>query len=100
MSGHHHKLNQLDGGHILFPPQVLLVGGSQCGESIVGVHDDMDDAVQEGVESSQTTWGKFDSKPPGEGHDGVMVDMQESYLAVLFPQDKENLYKKEKKVRH
>lgn len=46
---------QLDGGHILFPPQVLLIGGSHGGESIVSVHYDMDDAVQQGMEGSQTT---------------------------------------------
>ncbi len=46
---------QLDGGHILLPPQVLLVGRSHGGESIVGVHYDMDGAVQQGMEGSQAT---------------------------------------------
>lgn len=31
------------------------------------------------------------SKPPGEGHDRVVVDMEEGHLAVLLPQHKENL---------
>lgn len=37
------------------------------------------------------TCRKADTEPPGEWHDGVMVDMKESHLAVLFPQHKENL---------
>lgn len=37
------------------------------------------------------TWCKPNSKPPGEGHDWVVVDMKKCHLAVLLPQHKEDL---------
>lgn len=55
VDSHHHKLNQLDGGHVFLPPQVLLIGRPHSTHSIVGVHEDVDTAVQHGMEGSHTT---------------------------------------------
>lgn len=52
---------QLNGCEVFLPPQVLLVVGAHGSETIVGVHDDVDDAVQQGVEGPQTTWS-FEKK--------------------------------------
>jgi hypothetical protein len=49
---------QLDGGHVFLPPQVLLIGRPHSTHSIVGVHEDVDKAVQHGMEGSHTTWFK------------------------------------------
>lgn len=47
-----------------------------------------------GTQTNQnSTCSKLDSKPPCEGHDRVMVHMEEGDLAVLFSQHKENLLK-------
>lgn len=37
------------------------------------------------------TCSEADTKPPGKGHYGVMVDMEERNLAVLLPQNKKDL---------
>ena len=39
------------------------------------------------------TSGKAYAKPPREGHDGVVVDVEEGDLAVPLPQHKEHLTK-------
>lgn len=39
----------------------------------------------------QPTWSIGNSPPPGPGHEGVVEDMKEGYLAVLLPQHKEDL---------
>lgn len=38
-----------------------------------------------------STWCKSNSKPPGERHYWVMVDMKKCHLATFLPQHKENL---------
>ena len=46
------------------------------------------------MEGSLATGGKLDPKPPGEWHDGMMIDMKERHLLVLFTQNKEDLVKR------
>lgn len=50
VEGHHHKLNQLDGGHVLLPPEELLEAWSSRRQAVVRVHDDVDDAIHHGME--------------------------------------------------
>lgn len=90
VAGYHNKLDQLNGREVFLPPQVLLVVGAHCRQAIVRVHDNVDDTVEQGVECTQTTWSKSNTKPPGERHDGVMVHMKKCNLTVLLPQDKED----------
>lgn len=45
-------------------------------------------------EEEGSTWSKANTKPPGEGHDRVVVDVKKRHLAVLLSQHKENLKKK------
>lgn len=47
---------QLNSGEVLLPPEVLLVGGAQGRQAVVGVHDDMDHTVQQGMECPLATW--------------------------------------------
>lgn len=46
---------QLNSGEVLLPPEVLLVGGAQGRQAVVGVHDDMDHTVQQGMECPLAT---------------------------------------------
>lgn len=46
--------NQLDSGHVLLPPKVLLKVRSGCSEAVVGVHDDVDRRVHHGVEGTHS----------------------------------------------
>lgn len=50
--------HQLDGGHVLLPPQKLLEAWPCCRKAIVEVHDDMDSGVHHGVERTHSTCGK------------------------------------------
>lgn len=90
VAGYHDKLDQLDCSEVFLPPQVLLVAGTEGSQAIVRVHEDVDNTVQQSMKGSLATWSKTDSKPPGEGHDGVMIDMKKCHLAVLLPQNKED----------
>lgn len=69
VGGDHHELDQLNGGEVLLPPQVFLVFWAHSTQSVVRVHNDVNNTVEESMECSQTTWSKADSKPPSEGHD-------------------------------
>lgn len=69
VGGHHNKLDQLNGGQVFLPPQVLLVVGAQSSQAVVRVHDHMDDTVKQGMKGPHPTCRKPNSKPPGEGHD-------------------------------
>lgn len=42
-------------------------------------------------EEGINTCSKFDSKPPGERHNGVVIDMEKRDLAVLFSEYKKDL---------
>lgn len=44
-----------------------------------------------GTHSPPATCSKFDSKPPGPWHDGMMEDVQESHLAIFLTQNKKDL---------
>lgn len=41
------------------------------------------------------TSSKFHTKPPGERHNGMMINMEEGELVVLFTQNKEKLWNKD-----
>ncbi len=51
-----HELDHLDRGHVLFPPDVLLVFRSQGGQEVVGVHQDVDERVLEQQEFLRGGW--------------------------------------------
>ena len=45
------ELDHLEGGHVLLPPDVLLVLRSHRGQHVVGVHEDVDESVEQAEES-------------------------------------------------
>lgn len=50
------KLHHLQGGQIFLPPQVLLDVGSQRGQQVVGVHDDMHKGIEQTEERTMATF--------------------------------------------
>lgn len=75
---HHyqHKLDHLQDGEILLPPQIFLYFGSHGRQHIIGVHDDVHKGVEEAKERRMTAGCKFNAPPYGHGHNAMMDDMQ------------------------
>lgn len=48
--------NNLHGGHISLPPGELLIGRSHGRQSVVNVHEEVDEGVQPCVKRSEPTW--------------------------------------------
>lgn len=73
--GHGQKeLNQLPLGDVSLPPEVWPQGRDR-GESVVGIHQDVDEAVQGGTKVRVTTWHPVHNKPPDVEHTGMVVDV-------------------------
>lgn len=83
---HHHQdeLDHLDGGDVFLPPDVLLVLGSEGREQIVGVHDDVDEGVEEAEEGGVAAGGEFDAEPNRHGHHTVVDYVEGGDVVVLF----------------
>lgn len=47
------------------------------------------------LKAKDHTCSKLDSEPPGEGHDGVVVDVEERHLTILLAEHKEHLQEEE-----
>jgi len=86
---HHYELRHLECGEVLLPPQELLVLGTEGGHGVVGVHDHVDERVDQRVERAQTAGRELDAPPPGESHEGVVKDVQERDVLVFLPRDEE-----------
>lgn len=84
------ELDHLQGGQVLFPPQVLLVFGSHGGEKVVRVHDDVHERVEQTEESSVSARGEFHSPPNGGRHETVVDHVQVRDLVELFAQHEED----------
>jgi len=50
------ELHHLQSGQILLPPQVFLDVGSQRGQQVVRIHDDMHERVEQTEERTMTTF--------------------------------------------
>ena len=47
----HDKLDQLEGGEVLLPPEEALERGAEGGEEVVGIHEGVDEGVEHGAEA-------------------------------------------------
>lgn len=65
-------------------------GGAECSQKVVGVHDDVHEAVDEADESPMAPGQIFDAAPGYDGHHGVVVQVQEGDLLLLLAQDEEH----------
>lgn len=95
---------QLQDGQVLLPPQVFVHVWSQGGQSVVCVHQNVNERVDHGGEEScgrktvisniilksktttltASTGNPLDANPPKRKHGTVVVHVQECQLVVLF----------------
>lgn len=74
----------------MLPPQVFLEFWSHRGQHVVEVHDDVHEGVDNADEGSVSAGEVLGATPRDHRHDGVVVQVQERYLVILFPQDEED----------
>lgn len=94
MADCHMKLDHLNYGQVLFPPQILLHVGSKGGQAIVTIHQYMDTRVYGRTKERLATGDPFDANPPQNEHGAVVVDVQEADLVKLLPHDEEHCVQK------
>lgn len=92
--GHvHHeadKLGDLQLGEVALPPQVLLHLGTDGGEEVVGVHDDVHDGVHADSEDGMAVAAEVQEQPAAEHDQKVVDDVEERDLRVLLAKDEEH----------
>lgn len=77
-------------GQMLLPPQVLLHVRSHGGEHVVRVHEDVDEGVDQAQERAMATRKVLDANQAADGHQRVVVDVQEGDLALVLTQHEED----------
>merc|ERR1719376_761470 len=82
------ELDHLHVGHVPLPPDVLLVLRPQSGKHVVGVHEEVDNAVEEAKEGCVTAGSVPQTWPNTERHDSVVNHMQGGHVVELFPRHK------------
>lgn len=89
---HHHKdkLDHLQYGQVLLPPQIFLHFWSHGGQHVVRVHDDVNECIQKTKERTMTARREFDAPPNGCWHQTMMDHMQCRHLIVTFAHHKED----------
>ena len=90
MSHDEKKLCQLYLSYVLFPEKVLLHVRSKSSQTIIRIHDDMDEGVNEGTEGRMTSRSESDREPHIEGHGHMMNEMKSRYLTVLLSKHEED----------
>ena len=75
----------------LLSPDVLLEGWPEPSDEVVGVHDDVDEGVDQAEEGAVTSGQESNPQPDIDRHDRVMIDVQERDLAVLLASHKTEL---------
>lgn len=92
LEGVHHdsdKLDHLQAGEVLLPPEVLLELGSEGREQVVRVHYDVYEGVEQSEEGTVATWSELDAEPHGHGHATVVNDVQRRHLTSFFAHHEE-----------
>lgn len=84
------ELHHLNGGQMALPPQVLAHLRSECGQSVVGVHERVHGRVEQRKQRVVAARRELESDPHRNRNDAVMNDMQEADLRVLFAQYEED----------
>lgn len=83
------ELEQLYGGNIFLPPQILLVLGPASSYHIVKIHYDVDERVEDSNESNLSSSNVLGDAPRNKAHHGVVVDVEECNLLIFFPKNEE-----------
>ena len=83
------KLDELDGGEVLLPPEVRLEGGPGGSEQVVEVHQRVHSGVEEGAKAALSTADEPGPPPTEEGQGAVVDHMKEGEVGELLPSDEE-----------
>lgn len=83
-----HKLKQLPLRDVLLPPEVRP-HGRDGRQTIVRVHEDVDEAVKCGAEVRVAAGDPVHHEPPDVEHAGVVVHVQDRDLVVVLAEDEE-----------
>lgn len=86
-----HCTYHLNDGKCFFPPQIFTKLRSQSGQTVVGVHDHVDTAINEGKKGIVSTSAELESNPDAPRNKWMMNDVKCWDVSKLFPQDKEYL---------
>lgn len=71
------KLDHLEVGKVLLPPNETAVFGSHGRQHVVDVHHNMHEGVDKTKESAVSTCSELDAEPDTHGHTAVVDDMQQ-----------------------
>lgn len=83
-----HKLKQLPLSDVLLPPEVWTHGRDRR-QTIVRVHEHVDEAIKCGTKIRVAAGDPVHDKPPDVQHRGMVVDVQDRDLVVVLAQDEE-----------
>lgn len=81
------ELDHLENGQIFLPPQILLNSWTHRCHQIVEVHDKVHQTVESGEEGSLATRNETEDNPYGQRNAGMVENMQEGDLIILFTHD-------------
>lgn len=84
------ELGKLYLREVFLPRQVFLHMRSQSREGVVGIHQDVNEAVAHCQEERLSTCYKLDAKPPVNNHGAMMVHVEKADLVILLSQDEEH----------
>lgn len=74
------ELHHLYVGDVPLPPDVLLVLRSHGSHHVVGVHEEVNESVEEAEESGMASGHPSDTRPHAERHDPMMDDVQSGHV--------------------
>jgi len=90
MEKYYDKLYDLYNSQVLFPPEILLHMRPECGQHVVGVHEDVNEGVDDAKESRMTASNELHTDPTADRHHRMMVEMQERDLSIFLAQNEEH----------
>lgn len=85
------KLQHLQAGQVLLPPEEPLELGAHGGKQVVRVHDNVHKGVEQAEKGAVAAGRELDAEPHGHGHATVVDDVQSGHLAGLLAEHKEYL---------
>lgn len=85
-----HELNQLELRQVALLPKVFLNRWPQGREEVVGVHDDVNEAVEDDSECDVAVSTVGQSEPTVEHHQHVVHHVQRRYMRVFLAQHEEH----------
>lgn len=85
------ELHHLQRGHVLLPPDVLLILRAQSGHEVVEIHEEVNEDVEESEERGVASRDEPHSRPDREGHDAVVDHVQERNVREFLSGDEAEL---------